>query len=655
MCGIAGVFNFGGQVDAVSPEILCKMRDIMVHRGPDSGGLHITSDQRVGMAFRRLAIIDLSPAGNQPMCNEDGTIWLTFNGEIYNHAKLRPDLQAAGHRYNSHSDTETIIHAYEEYGLEGAVQKFEGMFAIALWDSRRERFYLVRDRIGVKPLYYTIRGGALIYASEIKAILQHPLVSRDIDPEALYHYLTFVTTPAPSTLFAGIHKIPGGTILEFDAQGRVTERTYWDPIVPRPAKPPTEAEAIDTIRTLLREAVQKRMIADVPFGVFLSGGIDSSTNVALMAEAMNRPVDTFTVGFKQDEAYNELEYARQIARQFNTNHHEVLIDQQDLIDFLPQLIFHQDEPIADPVCVPLYYVSKLVRDSGTIVVQVGEGSDELFCGYNSYMMFLNTYRRAWRYLELFPVGLRKLGYALATPLMNWTGKGRFNDFLRRAATGEDLFWGGAIAFYESDKHQLLTDHYRQSLGNPTSWRVVRRYLDRIQNAKDADFLESMIYLELKLRLSELLLMRVDKITMATSVEARVPFLDHKLVEYAMNIPTDVKVKNGTAKYILKKAVEGIIPHNIIYRKKQGFGAPINEWLFRSFGDLAEYRVMNSRMRERGFINYDRVRELFALHKSGKGNYSFQLWNLVNLTLWYDYWIEGDTNLTLVEKANAAVY
>lgn len=654
MCGITGIYNFGGREDVISPEILIKMRDIMTHRGPDSGGIHVTSDRRVGMGFRRLSIIDLSPAGNQPMSNEDGSIWLTFNGEIYNHAKLRPVLQARGHSYRSHSDTETIIHAYEEYGMEGAVQKFEGMFGFALWDSRREKFFLVRDRIGVKPVYYTVKDGVLIYGSEIKAILQHPLVKRDIDPASLYHYLTFVTTPAPSTLFKDIHKLPGGTILEFDAAGRAAERTYWDAIVARPETPPTEGEAIETIRSLLRQSVEKRMISDVPFGVFLSGGIDSSTNVALMAQAMDRPVDTFTVGFKQDQAYNELEYARQVAKEFGTNHHEIMIDQEDLIDFLPGLIFHQDEPIADPVCVPLYYVSRLVRQNGTIVVQVGEGADELFCGYNSYMMFLNTYRKAWRYAEMFPVGLRKLGYNIAMPLMNLTGKGKFNDFLRRAADGEDLFWGGAIAFYELDKHRLLTDHYRQSLGNPTSYSVVRRYLDRIQGAKDADFLESMIYLELKLRLSELLLMRVDKITMATSIEARVPFLDHKLVEYAMTIPTALKVKNNTAKYILKKAVEGIIPHNIIYRKKQGFGAPINEWLFRSFGDVAEERVMNSGLRERGFLNYDEVHRLFAMHKSGQGNYSFQLWNLLNLSLWYDYWILGETDFDFVGRSHAAV-
>ena len=640
MCGITGVYNFAGRADAVSEPVLGRMRDVMAHRGPDAADLFISPDRRVGMGFRRLSIVDLSAAGNQPMPNEDGSVILTFNGEIYNHAKIRPELEARGHRYRSRSDTETIVHGYEEYGID-VVQRLEGMFAIALWDSRRERFFLVRDRIGIKPLYYTVRNGALIYGSEIKAILQHPWVQRDIDPEALYHYLTFITTPAPSTLFKDIYKLPAGCILEWDARGNVSERQYWDAIVPRPARPMGEGEAIEQIRSLLSQAVEKRMMSDVPFGVFLSGGIDSSTNVALMSRLMDRTVYTFTVAFKQDEKYNELEYARQIAREFATNHHEVFIDEQDLIDFIPKLVFHQDEPIADPVCVPLYYVSKLARDSGTIVVQVGEGSDELFIGYDSWMQYIDLYRRKWRYIQAMPGFLRQGGYRAALPLMHLTGKGRFSDFLRRAAAGEDLFWGGAIGYFELDKRPLLTPQFYESLGRPTSWRWVRQYLGAIEAAKGPDFVEKMTYLDLKIRLPELLLMRVDKISMATSVEARVPFLDHKLVEMAMNIPTALKTRNHTNKYILKKAVEGIIPNNIIYRKKQGFGAPINEWLFRSFGNLAEETIMQSSLRRRGFFNYDYIAEMFRRHKAGRENLALRLWVLFNLHAWYDLWIEGN--------------
>lgn len=653
MCGITGVFNFAGRDDAVNESVLLRMRDVMAHRGPDAADLWISPDHRVGMGFRRLAIVDLSPAGNQPMPNEDGSIMLSFNGEIYNHATIRPELEARGHRYRSRSDTETIVHGYEEYGID-VVQRLEGMFAIALWDSRRERFFLVRDRIGIKPLYYTVRNGALIYGSEIKSILQHPWVQRDIDPEALYHYLTFITTPAPQTLFKDIQKLPPGYILEWDTRGNVRERQYWDAIVPRPPQPMSEGEAIEQIRVLLKAAVQKRMMSDVPFGVFLSGGIDSSTNVALMSQLMDRPVDTFTVAFKQDEKYNELEYARQIAREFATNHHEVFIDEGDLIDFVPKLIFHQDEPIADPVCVPLYYVSKLVRDSGTIVVQVGEGSDELFIGYDSWMQYIDLYRSKWRYIQAMPRFLREGGYRAALPLMGLTGKGRFSDFLRRAAVGEDLFWGGAIGFFELDKRPLVSPELYESLGHPSSWTWVRRHLGALERAKDADFVEKMTYLDLKIRLPELLLMRVDKITMATSVEARVPFLDHKLVEMAMNLPTELKIKNHVNKYILKKAVEGIIPHNIIYRKKQGFGAPINEWLFRSFGDFAQQTIMESALRKRGFLNYDYIAEMFKRHKEGRENLTSRLWVLFNLHAWYDFWIEGSASQQLAAVGSGQV-
>lgn len=642
MCGITGVFNFGGRHDAVDEGVLLRMRDVMAHRGPDSADLWISPDRRAALAFRRLAIVDLSPAGNQPMPNEDGSVMLTFNGEIYNHARIRPELEAKGHVYRGRSDTETIVHGYEEWGID-VVSRLEGMFAIALWDSRRERFFLVRDRIGIKPLYYTVKDGVLIYGSEIKAILQHPWVQRDIDPEALYHYLTFITTPAPLTLFKDIRKLPPGCILEWDARGNVHERQYWDPVVPRPDRPMSEGEAIEQIRVLLKAAVEKRMMSDVPFGVFLSGGIDSSTNVALMSQLMDRPVDTFTVAFKQDEKYNELEYARQIAREFGTNHHEVFIDEQDLIDFIPRLVFHQDEPIADPVCVPLYYLSKLARDSGTVVVQVGEGSDELFIGYESWRQYINLYRKQWRWFGAMPGPLRHVAYRSAVPLLEMAGRTRVTDFFRRAAVGEDLFWGGAIGYFELDKRPLVTPEYYRAIGKPSSWQWVRHHLNTIEAAKGADFVEKMTYLDLKIRLPELLLMRVDKISMATSVEARVPFLDHKLVEMAMNIPTELKIKNGVNKYILKKAVEGIIPENIIYRKKQGFGAPINEWLFgRSLGPYAEATVLNSALRERGFFDYGYIQGMFRRHREGRENLAMRLWTLFNLHAWYDLYVAGRT-------------
>ncbi|HEX8184615.1 MAG TPA: asparagine synthase (glutamine-hydrolyzing), partial [Blastocatellia bacterium] len=604
---------------------------------------------------RRLAIVDLSPAGRNPMPNEDASVWITFNGEIYNHERLRPALEQRGHTYRSRTDTETIIHLYEERGLD-FVHDLEGDFAIALWDQRERRLVLARDPVGVKPLYYTIAGGRLIFASEIKAILAHPAVGRDIDEEALYHYLTFLTTPAPQTLFAGIEKLPAGSLLTCDARGEVKITRYWDAIVSRPDPPPVKDERAITeeLRRLLTESIKKRMMSDVPFGVFLSGGIDSATNVALMARLMDRPVRTFTVGFRDNPAYNETEEARDVAREYATDHHEILITQQDLLDFLPSLVFHQDEPIADPVCVPVYYVSKLARETGTTVIQVGEGSDELFCGYRDYTYYLKFYDYAWRHASKLPAGARRAVAAGGRMLLKVGGnqlpagwRKIAPDLLRRLAAGEELFWGGSMIFDESHKQQLITPATRERMnalgkgdGRLSSHSIVRADLERLLRAKPgADQLERMIYQDLKLRLAELLLMRVDKMTMATSVEARVPFLDHKLVEFAMTVARDMKYRNGETKYILKRALSGVVPDRVLKRKKKGFGAPINEWMLDRLGGFVEDKLFNSSLGRRELFDYGFIKRLLDEHRAKRVNYSFFLWSLLNLSMWYEQWID----------------
>jgi len=374
MCGIVGIWEYGASEGNISLRLIEKMRDTMPHRGPDDTGAHIFDNGHGAFGFCRLSIIDLSPAGHQPMQGcESRNVWLVFNGEIYNHLDLRPELEKRGHVYHSKSDSETIIHLYEERGRD-FVHEIEGDFSIALWDEQREELSLYRDRMGVKPLYFYVKNGKFIFASEIKAILAHPDVERDVDEAALSDYLT----PAPQTLFKGIQKLPAGHRLVIDRKGDLKIDQYWDALPPKEILARTETEHINEILRLLRASIKKRMMSDVPFGVFLSGGVDSSANVALMSELMGRPVDTFTVGFKDHAYLNELESARRIAGIYKTNHHEVIIGDKEFNDFLPELVFHQDEPIADPVCVPLYYVSKLARDSGTIVVQVGEGADEIF-------------------------------------------------------------------------------------------------------------------------------------------------------------------------------------------------------------------------------------------------------------------------------------
>src|SRR5436309_9652218 len=416
MCGICGVWEYGAARGNITPELLVSMRDVMTHRGPDDAGELVFDEARGGFGFRRLSIIDLSEAGNQPMHGCTDRVWLVFNGEIYNHAELRESLEQHGHSYSSRTDSETILHLYEERGLD-FVSEIEGDYAIALWDADRERLVLARDRAGVKPLYFYQRNGRFIFASEIKAILEHPAVTAEVNEEALYHYLTFVTTPPPQTLFEGIQKIPAGHMLVIDRGGEARLTQYWDALPPEKMLERTEEEHQQEILELLRNSIKKRMMADVPFGVFLSCGVDSSANVALMSELMTQPVRTFTVGFKDCEELNELDSARAISQRFSTDHHEVMIGREEMQKFLPELVFHQDEPIADPVCVPLYYVSKLARETGTIVVQVGEGSDELFAGYDKYVKYLRLHERFWRHAERAPRFARRAASAIAGPLV----------------------------------------------------------------------------------------------------------------------------------------------------------------------------------------------------------------------------------------------
>ncbi len=642
MCGIVGIWEYGAAAGRIAPPLIEAMRDTRVHRGPDDAGVHIFDGGRGGFGFRRLSIIDLSPAGHQPMRGCEGrNIWLVFNGEIYNHLDLRTNLEQRGHRYASKADSETIIHHYEERGAE-FVNDIEGDFAIAIWDEARGELSLYRDRLGVKPLYFYHLEGRFIFASEIKAIVEHPEVVRDVDETALVDYLSFLTTPAPQTLFANIQKLPAGHRLVIGRDGVVKIDRYWDALPPTEKSGRSEREHCDEIIRLLRSSIKKRMMSDVPFGVFLSGGVDSSANVALMAELTDRPVNTYTVGFHDHEYLNELDSARRIADRYGTRHHEVLIGDREFNDLLPDLIFHQDEPIADPVCVPLFYVSKLAREDGTTVVQVGEGADEIFGGYSKYVANLRLYQRFWRYAETLPGGLRRAAGASIRQFASLSGRDRtVSELGRRLGSGEPMFWGGAVVFDEKSKSEVMSEVLTTGPHGRSSLAIVEKLLDQIGSARpDADFLSRMTYLELKLRLPELLLMRVDKITMATSVEARVPFLDHELVEYAMGIPQNLKIRGKTGKHILKRSLESILPHDLLYAKKKGFGAPIREWFRSKQAASAVDQIFGSAMVKRQYLNYDHVRRLLDEHKSGRSDVSFQLWALLNLSLWYDRWIDG---------------
>ena len=653
MCGICGVFHSSAIAQDVDEKLLVTMSDTMVHRGPDDSGAYINPSRRLGFGFRRLAIIDLSSAGHQPMSTPDGSVTIVYNGEIYNHTLLRRELEGRGYRYRSRSDTETILYCYQEYGLD-FVHRLLGMFALALWDEPRQRLVLARDRIGIKPLYYTVRDGRFVFGSEIKALLRHPSVACEFNETALEEYLMFLVPPAPTTLFRGVLKLEPGHLMAVSTDGTVTKKAYWNPLPlgeqptidlegnpVRRSEPAaaagrhTEAEMVETIRTLLRQSIKDRMMSDVPFGVFLSGGIDSSTNVALMAELMDRPVDTFSVGFRDLQKYNELDYARLIAKRFRTNHHEIIIDQKAGLELLPRMVWHQDEPLADPVCIPLYFVSKLARDSGTIVVQVGEGSDEQFAGYASMLRDERFHASLWRAFRTMPPLLQRGALQLANATLGRRGALLALEYVRRAAEGDELFWGGAVNFTETHLTRLLT--HRGHSSGAIRRAVADWHRDLRNRIGSDDHLSRMIALEFRNRLPELLLMRVDKMSMASSVEARVPFLDHRLVEYTLRLPSTVLVKGGVTKYPLKKAVEGLIPHEIIYRKKQGFAAPVNEWIRGPWRSMVEQTLFHSPMSRLGLFRKDEIQRLFERHTRGASNEGQLLWNLLNLHLWYERW------------------
>jgi asparagine synthase (glutamine-hydrolysing) len=625
MCGINGTLALADG-ERVDEGLLTRMRDTLAHRGPDGAGAWIDDERRIGLAFRRLAIIDLSETAMQPMPNEDGLVRVVFNGEIYNHRELRRELQALGHTFRTdHSDTEVIVHGFEEWGID-VLQRLRGMFAIGIWDARERALWLARDRIGIKPLYWTLHHGRLSFASEIKALLEDPQQERAIDEESLYHYLSFLTTPAPNTLFRGIRKLPGGTWLRVSADGAVREQRYWD--VWDGVEPLTgvgEDEIAERVLDELRTSVQLRKLADVPVGVFLSGGIDSSTNAALFSEGEGAPVKTFSIGYDADYGSykNEFEYARQMAELVGAEHHERRLTIDDALDFLPEMVRLQDEPIADPVCIPVYFVSKLARDNGVVVAQVGEGSDELFWGYPSWKTLLDLQR----YDDLpVPRTLKRAGVQLATAL----GKGqrREVEYLRRGAEGLPVFWGGAESFTEAQKQALLPPRLRRDLAGLTSWDAlapIRRRFD--DGAWERSHLHWMSYLDLNMRLPELLLMRVDKMSMGVSLEGRVPFLDHRFVELAMSIPEKTKTNGGTLKHILKKAVRGVIPDELIDRPKQGFGVPVYEWFFDRLGDEAR-RELDSFTQQTDLLDRSEVMR-YVDEKRGP-----EVWYLLNLALWW---------------------
>jgi asparagine synthase (glutamine-hydrolysing) len=633
MCGIAGALAFTDDF-AVDEATVRRMADTICHRGPDDAGALTLSPDRVALGHRRLSIIDLSAAGHQPMPNEDESVWITYNGEVYNHTALREELEARGHRYRSHTDTETIVHLYEDDGT-ACVERLEGMFAFAIWDARRRRLVLARDRLGVKPLYYARLRDGFVFGSEAKAVLEHPAVPRELDEQAFADYLTFGFAPAPRTTFRGISKLCPGERMVVTAEGVITSETWWNPMPSRALRERVAAMSPDDmvreVRGLLRESVGKRMMSDVPFGVFLSGGLDSSTNVALMAELSDTPVRTYSTAPRGHERYDELAYARIVARRFATEHHEVLVEEAAMRDFLSDLAFHQDEPLSDWTSIPQHFVTRLARETGTIVVQVGEGADEVFHGYQGYVDHRRIIAPFQRWV---PQIIRRVVGAAAVEATTRLGRGiRHGEALYDAGYSRIPYWGGALCFRGPLKRRVIRTTYADAL------RTVESIWDEAQSQEgSADLFQRIAYLELRQRLPELLLQRLDRIAMASSVEGREPFLDHPLVEFVMALPPDMKYRSGQGKHALRAAVRDLLPREILDRPKQGFGTPMAEWLRGDFGRHARRAVHDSALRERQLLDYDVIDVLFAAHGRCHGDWSKHLWNLYCVSLWYDRWI-----------------
>jgi len=632
MCGIAGFLTTSPS--SYGAGTLESMTRAIHHRGPDAGGFYDNGQVRLG--HRRLSIIDLSDAGRQPMYNEDRSLVIVYNGEVFNHDTLRPALEQAGHRYQSHCDTETILHAWEQWGPD-SLSRYRGMFAFAIWDNTRRQLFCARDRLGIKPFYYWWDGRLFAFASEIKALLKHPDISTRFDPSLLSEYLSFGYTSGEETLFRGIRKLPPGHWLSLDLTAAAPEpeiRCYWDVPAPVPEER-SDAEWIAECRRRLEETVQMRLMSDVPLGMFLSGGVDSSAIAALMKRMCSGPVKTFAVGYGET-AWSELGYARQMADHIGTEHHEVTITQEDFFQALPDLIWHEDEPIAWPSSVSLYFVSKLAA-SEVKVVLTGEGSDEMFGGYNRYQFYAWN-QSAMRIYGLAPDAFRRAiaGQIQTSSLLSAGLRRKLgHTFLVRGAGVESLYLNN---FYSGFSGQEMQDMFRLPYTAP--YKNFMRYWDQ---AHDQPPLARMLYADLKTYLVELL-MKQDQMSMACSIESRVPFLDHTFVEFSTRVPTRMKIRGREGKYILKKAVEDLIPPDILSRPKMGFPTPLRQWLMdpKSAPLLDRLQRPSSLLAE--YVDQPALAQLLDRHRRGTEDATDRIWRLLNFDIWSEVVLNGNSSL-----------
>ena len=619
MCGIAGYITT--EPGPENRALLERMTDTIRHRGPDDCGYY--QDAWASLGHRRLSIIDVA-GGHQPMSNEDGAIWIVFNGEIFNHAELRPVLERNGHRYVTRCDTETLVHAYEEHGPD-CVRLFRGMFAFAIWDREKRRLFCARDRLGKKPLYYYWDGRTLVFASEIKAILAHPAVSPRFEEALLPEYLAFGYISEERTMFSGIRKLMPGHHLTLDLKAEKPEpeiHPYWEIPAPAPVENRKDAEWVGECRERLEETVRMRLMSDVPLGVFLSGGLDSSAIAALMKRQFDGPVKTFSVGY-EERAFSELDYARQVAEAIGSEHHQVIVSMGDFFNALPQLVWHEDEPITWPSSVCLYFVSRLASRQVKVVL-TGEGSDEMFGGYARYH-FYDVNQRLLRYYGILPAAFRRA-------VRGWVaGSGLLSANVRRKL--QHTFMGREGSF-----EALYLDNFYSAFpaSAPEAYANFQRYWKQTEGW---EALARLLYTDQKTYLVELL-MKQDQMSMATSIESRVPFLDHEFVEFATRVPARLKVRGGVGKYIVKKAVEGLLPKEIIYRRKMGFPTPLRRWLLDERAhQIYDYLKVPDGL-VAAYVEGGKLEQLLERQKRGAEDATDRIWRLLNLQIWGDLFLTG---------------
>lgn len=636
MCGICGIAVPNQMKSRVDAGVLTRMRDTLAHRGPDGAGQFI--DGSVGLGHRRLSIVDLG-GGHQPMSNEGcaggKAVWIVYNGEVYNHGELRTQLEERGHRYHSASDTETILHLYEEYG-GACVEHLRGMFAFAIWDAPRRRLLLARDRLGVKPLYYTLSNrGVLHFASEIKALLTGRAVKPELNYDALADYAANRAPMGDDTLFCGVKRLPPGHTLTWE-DGRVRIERFWDLSFTKEPEPLREDEYVARFSELFRESVRLRLMADVPLGMFLSGGIDSSAIAAVMSELVKEPIKTFSVAFAEREA-NELEYARVVARAFQTDHHEMIVSPEQFFAALPELIYHEDEPIAHPSSVALSFVSRLAREHVKVVL-TGEGSDELLAGYNKYRATIFNLAVGRAYQRALPAPVRRVVQQTIESLGTGSRIGRklARTFLCVQPEIEDIYFDNFAVFSRARQQRLFTSEARERMQNRDPYLAVRAHL----GATDAGtLLDRLLAADMKTYLHELL-MKQDQMSMAASIESRVPFLDHKLVEFAARLPVRMKLRGWTTKHVLRRAMQGVLPPEILTRPKMGFPVPVGKWLRGPYRHLLDEYVLSDRARKRGMFAPEYVAELVARHSAGE-DHTERLWSLLNFEIWQRRFFDGE--------------